>query len=240
MTEGLPLADELTSVFTRMSGLVLTRESVSSALDLVTSLAADTIPEAAGCGVSLLDERGRRTTAAATDSRVEEADGLQYELLQGPCLTAWAERVVVRVDDTRSEQRWARWCAAVQQVGLRSALSAPLVADQATLGAIKVYGEEADAFGAQAEDLLTRFAPQAAVLVANVQAFERARQLSEGLQEALRTRDVIGTAKGIVMAREGVDEEAAFAMLVSVSQRQNLKLRDVAEGLVARTLRRRR
>ncbi len=76
--------------------------------------------------------------------------------------------------------------------------------------------------------------------MANVQAVDKAERLSEELKEALRSRDVIGAAKGILMARSEVDEETAFAMLVSASQRENRKLREVAEALVQSTARRRR
>jgi AmiR/NasT family two-component response regulator len=52
------------------------------------------------------------------------------------------------------------------------------------------------------------------------------------LKEALRTRDMIGQAKGILMAREGLDEDAAFRLLIRASQRTNAKLRDVARKVV--------
>lgn len=240
MTEDMPLADELSVVSARMSGLLVSRESMADALQLVTSLAADTAPGSVGCGVTIHDERGRRTTAGATDSRVEQADRLQYELDEGPCLTAWSQGILVRLDDTASDRRWPRWAPAAADLGLRSALSAPLVAGGVPLGAIKVYGEQPNAFDEHAEDLLRRFAAQAGVLLANVQAFEGAQQMSDGLKLALQTRDTIATAKGILMARDGANEETAFGMLVSASQRQNLKLREVAEKIVVATARRRR
>jgi len=59
MPADLPLA-ELSAVFARMSGLLLSEETVSTAVRLVTSLAADTIPGTAGAGVTLIDEAGRK------------------------------------------------------------------------------------------------------------------------------------------------------------------------------------
>ena len=125
-------------------------------------------------------------------------------------------------------------------VGERASLSAPLLAADVALGAIKVYSDQPNAYDERSEHLLARFAAQAAILLANVQSYEAAQQLTEGLKQALRSRDLIGTAKGIVMAREGVDEEVAFARLVAISQRENRKLRDVAEGLVRSTVHQRR
>ena len=236
----LPLAAELSVAFARMAGLLLSQETVQTSLELITSLAHETIPTSFGSAVTLIDERGRRTTAATTHHPLEAADALQYELSEGPCLTAWAHRSVVRVDDTRSESRWPRWCGAVQELGVVSALSAPLVAGDLALGAMKVYSGQASAFGADAERRLSMIAPQAAVLLANMQSHQAATEMSEGLKQALRSRDVIASAKGIVMARDGLDEEAAFQLLVSASQREHRKLRDVAQAIVTATVRRRR
>ena len=130
------------------------------------------------------------------------------------------------------DSRWGRWGAAVQPLGLRSALSAALVAGDSALGAIKVYARAPSTYDARSEHLMTLFAAQAAILLANVQTHERAEQLSDGLTDALASRDVIGQAKGILMGRDGVDADAAFALLAAESQRENRKLRDVAQDLV--------
>jgi len=231
MAQDLPLADELVGVFARMSGVLLSEETVGTALRLVTVLALETVPGSVGAGVTLVDERGRRTSAAATDSLVEQADAAQYELDEGPCLTAAAQGGVVRIDDTAGEQRWSRWCARVQPLGLRSALSAALVAGDTRLGAIKVYAREPGVYDARSEHLLTLFAAQAAILLSNMQTHERAQQLSDALKDALASRDVIGQAKGILMSQDGIDADAAFALLAAASQRENRKLRDVAQDL---------
>jgi len=237
---GLPLEEELSQVFARMSGLLLSQETVATSLELVTALAHDTIAASSGAGVTLIDDTGRRSTAATSHSPVEQADTLQYQLNEGPCLTAWAHRALVRIDDTGDEPRWPRWCASARRFGVVSVLSVPLVAGDRALGAMKVYSPQSSAFDATAERRLGMFAPQAAVMLANMQSHQAATELSEGLQQALRSRDTIATAKGILMARDGVDEDAAFAMLVSASQREQTKLRDVAQAIITATVRRRR
>ena len=55
------------------------------------------------------------------------------------------------------------------------------------------------------------------------------------LEEALQSRDVIGQAKGILMEREGLDDVEAFQMLTTISQRLNIKLREVSMLLVQQT-----
>jgi AmiR/NasT family two-component response regulator len=52
------------------------------------------------------------------------------------------------------------------------------------------------------------------------------------LKTALRTRDRIGQAKGIIMQRYGVDDVKAFEMLRTLSQEQNIKLTDIAQRVI--------
>lgn len=232
--------DELSTVYARMSGLLLSQETVQTMVELVTDLSTRAITAASGCAVSLMDEHGRRTTTGSTDPAVAAADDLQYELDEGPCMTAWRQQVVVRVDDTASDARWPRWAQRARGLGLVAALSAPLPAGGQSLGAMKVYSDQPGAFDEADEQLLVRFAAQAAIALANMQSLESARRLSEGLKAALSTRDAIAMAKGVLMARDGVDEHTAFAMLVSTGQREQRQLREVATDLLAGLARRRR
>jgi GAF domain-containing protein len=233
-----PEADELATVFARMSGLLLSEETMSTALRLVTSLARETLPDSLGCGVTLLDAAGKRTTAQATDFLVEQADALQYELDEGPCLTAWASREVVRIDDLATEVRWPRWVARARRLRMAATLSAPLIAGGEAVGALKVYAGRPGVLGDNEERVLSMFAQQAAILVANMQSYESAQRLSQNLQAALRTRDTIALAKGILMGRDGADEGTALTTLAALAAQRGASLYDVAAATVESTLRR--
>ena len=78
-----------------------------------------------GAGVSLMDASGRRTSAGFTVPVFQRADALQYELGQGPCLTAWATEETVFVDDVRTDPRWPQWSAAMSSLPVRSIVSSP-------------------------------------------------------------------------------------------------------------------
>ena len=84
------------------------------------------------------------------------------------------------------------------------------------------------------------FSAQAAILVANAQAHERAQRLSDGLRGAVRDRDVVSLAKGVLMARHGIDEDAAFGMLLSRSVQEATSLRETARAVAGSAVRRRR
>jgi GAF domain-containing protein len=222
---------ELAVLLAQMGAVVLSTETVGTTVELVTTLATEAIPGAAGAGVTLVDDRGRRSMAAS-NSLVEQADALQYRLGAGPCLTSWRDQVPVRVDDVLAETRWPQWCTAVVEVGVRSMLSVPLVAAGTCLGAIKVYSAAPAAFDDRAERLLQLFAHQAAILLVNTQTLADAHRTNLQLTDALENRDVIGQAKGILLAQGAVDDQAAFATLVAASQHTNTKLHTVARQLV--------
>ena len=54
----------------------------------------------------------------------------------------------------------------------------------------------------------------------------------EQLAAAVESRDVIGMAKGLLMASSGCSPDGAFDLLRNASQRENVKLVEVARRIV--------
>jgi ANTAR domain/PAS fold len=57
-------------------------------------------------------------------------------------------------------------------------------------------------------------------------------QENEHLRRAVETRDIIGQAKGMLMERCDVEAVAAFDLLVTLSQKSNIRLEEVARKLI--------
>ncbi len=55
---------------------------------------------------------------------------------------------------------------------------------------------------------------------------------NEQLRRALETRDVIGQAKGMLMERCDIDAAAAFNLLVTLSQKSNIRVEQVAQRVI--------
>jgi GAF domain-containing protein len=223
---------DLGTALTQMAGLVLSRETVDTALELVTTLAATATAGTLGAAVTVVDEHGKRSRAAS-NAAVEQADALQYELDEGPCLTAWRTRQLVRIDDTTTDGRWPRWNDAVNPLGVRSVISAPLLMGEESIGAMKVYCERPLNYGPHDEHVMRLLAGQAAILLANSQSLQTARRLSRQLTEALATRDAIARATGVLLAQGATDEQEAFATLAAAARRADRPVQDVARALVA-------
>lgn len=180
-----------------------------------------------GAGLSFVRSRRLVETVAATDPMVVEAERLQHELGEGPCLDAiWEERAVYS-PDLRTDQRWPQWGAQVsERTAARSVLSLQLFTHKDTLGALTLYSRTPQAFDAGALEEGMAIAAHVAVAVASSQ---EVRQLTIGLD----TRTVIGQATGLVMERFDLDPARAFSVLARLSSQHNVKLRTLATDIVA-------
>lgn len=232
MTTQLPL-DELSLVFARVNGMLLSDGTVERAVELLAQAAKNTVPGAIGAGVSLISSVGRKESAGSTDRVVREADDLQYRIGQGPCLTAWASRAAVNVNDVRSDHRWPDWSSAVVGLPIRSVLSTPLQHQETVVGAMKVYSAAEHAFTLGNARLLRMFAGPAAALLTHVQTRDLPVRLSESISNAMAQRDKINVGKGALMVRYGFDEEAAAVHLIQLAQTEGVSVMETAERIIA-------
>jgi GAF domain-containing protein len=101
------------------------------------------------------------------------------------------------------------------------------------IGAIKVYSDQPADYGAADERVMSLFAEQAAILLANTQSLQQARRLSRQLTDALRGRDAIVRATGVLLARGAADQDAAFALLSDAARRSGRTVQQFARELLA-------
>lgn len=223
---------ELSRVFAHLSGMILNEQDATSAASKLAWAAHQTVPSATGAGFSILDDNGKRLSSASTDPTVEAVDALQYELGQGPCLSAWATGDPQCVDDTSVETRWPDWIAEASAMGIGSVLSSPMVYRGRHVGALKVYAAEPHAFGETEVHLLGLLADAAATLLGTAQTIDSPVRLSKALSEALATRDTIGLASGVLMAQEHLTRDVARLRLLERARSSNRRVVDVASEIL--------
>lgn len=221
----------LTSSLSALSRFFVGDGTLEETLSRVSELTVDAVAPAAFVGITMIVE-GSRRTAIYTDEMAPEVDQAQYDSGNGPCLDAFAKLEVTRIESTLEPGRWPEFRRAAAARGIRSTVSLPLMVDKTAVGALNIYARKERAFSDEDVETAILFASQASIVLANAHAYWDARELSEGLSEAMKNRAVIEQAKGMLMAAEGCDEGAAFDMLVRASQRENLKLRDIARRIV--------
>jgi GAF domain-containing protein len=222
----MTLQPEVAAAIASASRAINEPQNVEETLARIVEVARTSIPGFDAVGVSTIDRAGTIETMATTGPLVEELDGLQYGLGEGPCVDTMRGAAMVSAPDIRHEQRWPRYVPRAVETGLRSQLAVRLfLDDKGMVGGLNLYSTSRDDIGAYAESLAELFAAHAAIALGHAQ--ER-----EGLSHALHSRKVIGQAIGILMERYQMNDDRAFAFLVRASSQTNTKLRDVAKEVV--------
>lgn len=226
----LEISPEILAALQQLSSILESDDAFDRTLATVVDLSVSTLPGCDSAGITVRIN-GRDQTAASSDHYALEIDKIQYETREGPCLTALESGELQHIEDVSEEARWPRFRELAAGQGFRSGASFPLPLNGIS-GALNLYSRSERAFDGHAVEVGEVFARQARIALHNAQIYSAARRLGDQLNEAVRTRDLIGRAKGILMERERVSDEEAFEMLRRTSQNTNVKLRDLAQRLV--------
>ena len=229
---GAENGDEPADLEAELTGLILSEETVSGLLDLIVNLAASGVEGVSGASVSLLVHDGEQfETINASSEAFRDIDQAQYQDRAGPCVQAIQTGQEVRVAIPISD--WAAFSDQAAQAGVTRVWSLPLRVRGRTTGALNLYSTRSQSWEDPAARAARGLARQAAVVLANAATLMTAQLANQHLEQALESRDLIGQAKGILMARQPISGDEAFEILRRASQRTNRKLRDVAADLVA-------
>lgn len=194
--------------------------------DLIVRRLPELLPEADCVSLTIRVRGGGHETLASTDQRAVDADALQYETGEGPCLEVADGDAWLRSGDVAGDSRWPRWGRQAPEIGVGSLLSVQLHDAHRSRGALNVYAAGTGRFADRdTVDAALVYAVHAA------SALQSAR-LATNLQTALTSRHTIGMAQGIVMERYGLDEPKSFELLRRLSSTSERKLRDVAAHIV--------
>ena len=210
-----------------LAGLVAGSRSgvdLEDTAERVVALAMETV----GCdfaGITLLQRKGRLTSMATTDAVVDEADALQYQLKQGPCVAASLGEEQIWSQELATDSRWPRWGPQAAALGLFGLMAVRLSDGKHAVGALNLYSARQREYSADEFAFAHVFANYAAVTLLN-------KQEIESLRTAVDARTLIGQAQGILMERFELGPSQAFSVLRRYSQVHNIKLRAVAEELV--------
>jgi transcriptional regulator with GAF, ATPase, and Fis domain len=207
-------------------------------LNRLLNLILETAVEALGFDAATISARhpnqAGAATIAATDQRMIALDDAQYESGHGPCLAVLERRDPIHLEDAAdSDTRWEHFSRTAASLGVRSTLSLHVPTDaDAVAASLNMYARRRLELSDHQMRHAQSYAEQLAATIQSVDAYRSTATLAHDMAQAMRSRAVIEQAKGILMAEERIDADAAFARLVQLSQRANTKLRDAARRLV--------
>jgi transcriptional regulator with GAF, ATPase, and Fis domain len=210
--------------------------TVGDTLNRIAEITLEAMPSASIVGMTMLGDDEQPTTAIYTNPESPEIDAAQYREGKGPCLDAWRTKRVFRVDRVEEcADEYPAFAAACKEHGVLSTLSLPMISGDVAVGAMNLYADVPEGFSDDDEAMGVDLAGAAGSVLANVSAYWTAFDLSQQLNEAMKTRAVIEQAKGMIMARSpGMTADDAFDLLRTASQRENVKLRLIAQRIVDR------
>ncbi|ADJ45971.1 two-component system response regulator [Amycolatopsis mediterranei S699] len=230
-----PLFDEVTGALEALTAVLREEDDFRILLRHICLQVRHAVPGVDEASVTLVTGEVPHT-ATATSAVVDDLDGEQYRIGDGPCVEAIRGGKIVRTTVSDAVERWPRFADGAREAGFGSFLAAPLVADERFSGAVNCYGRQDDGFEEVEAQLLELYTAAVAAILRVYHRYLKARETAEHLRTALTSRAVIDQAKGMLMAIRQVDADDAFALLVEQSQRENVKLREVAERFVARVV----
>jgi anti-anti-sigma factor len=206
-------------------------ELVDGALRLAVSLAHAVVGGADGVSVSLR-RRGRLSTVAATDQIISAMDAGQYDTGEGPCIDASNEGHWFHAESLAHETRWPAFTPRALALVIESILSSPLLVHDGPVGALNIYSNTAGAFSPEDQEMAAAFSTETSLLLRDAAFDGRDDHVSVVIQGALRMREVIAQAQGIVMERQGLSETEAFRALRRSSLELGTPLQERAEQIV--------
>ena len=190
-----------------------------------------------GAALMLADAEHHLRNAAVSDERVRHLEELQVQYQEGPCISAFEDKVLVGAQDLKTDSRWPSFSRAAVERGLRAVLASPIPYNQDAVGVVAVLSQEEHPWPAEAELALLAFTDLAALLIATMVMGEQQTELSQQLQSALNSRAVIEQAKGVLIGQHGLSAQAAYEQIRAQARAERRKIAVVSAELVRRAVR---
>lgn len=227
----------LAARFAELATALFAAGTVGGVLDHLVVVATRVVDGAEAASVSLRGGRGELSSPAYSEALAFDCDQMQYRHGEGPCVAAAASPgpAFSASADLQDEGAWPVFAPAAAAAGARAVCSFGMFPDPEEefprLGALNLYARRPHVFDGGSRDVGMLLAAHASVALASVSALEAASLEAAQLTQGLRSRDVIGQAKGILMERRGFTAERAYDTLRDASNRLNVKLNEVAARL---------
>ena len=195
--------------------------ALQNVLRLIVANASQVLGGGARCSIALLDVKAREVvTMAASGVAPDETWGTRFTLGEGVAGWVVQQGKPALIGDVRRDERFVR----VGQEPISSLMSAPLISDGVSIGALTATNPRANAFTTENLSRLEAFADQAAIAVKNSRLYQGLFEKSTELEAILR-----GIGDGVIVT----DQEMNVMMINPVAARIfHLGRGAVAEGSV--------
>jgi GAF domain-containing protein len=188
-------------------------------------------------GLLLADTANTLHVVAASSEQTRLLELVQLQREQGPCLDCFHYGVPVSANDLTAELgRWPLFVAAALATGYQSVHALPLRLRDRVIGALNLFSAEPGHLTPEATTLGQALADMATISILQERALRAGEHTANQLQEALVSRVALEQAKGVLAERGDVSMDDAFVLLRKYARDHNLRLRDVSQRIIDKTL----
>ena len=221
--------------------LVRLADSLVEDFDIVELLNALTdgcvdVLDVAAAGLMLVAPEGDLRVMASSSDAMRVLELFEVQNQEGPCLDSYHSAEPVSSVDLGAEGRWPRFSAEAVSAGFRSAHAVPMRLRGRVIGAVNLFNTDVGGLGDADMSAARALADVATIAILQHRAMLEAQVVNAQLNNALNSRIVIEQAKGVISERATVDMEEAFRRLRQHARNHNVRLADVARGVVDGTL----
>jgi GAF domain-containing protein len=225
--------EEIAETLRELARLDLVELGQQAVLERIVQAAATCCDSSGGVGLLLLGSDGQLRYVAAAGRPRRSLAGSQVRLGEGPSVDAFLQDAPVASSDLAGEPRWPDFRPLALAAGIRAWLSVPVRQRHGPIGALDFAGSDPRPWQPQDLAAANGFAR---LMVATLQPATAPQQqaLSPALRFAAEHDARIERARGVIMARERLDEVAAVELLRLQAQIEGQPIRAVAERLLSR------
>lgn len=204
-------------------------------VDLLTTLADRCVEvlDVNTAGIVLAGPEGNLRVMASSSEAMRILELFEIQSQEGPCLDAYRTgQAVLNQHLGSGKERWPAFAAEAVAAGFRSVHALPMRLRGSVIGAMNLFRGAARDLSEADVQVGQAFADVATIAIHQHRAAQEAQTVNEQLNRALNSRIVIEQAKGMVAERLELDMEQAFTTLRSHARNNNLRLVDLAEGVI--------
>ena len=208
-------------------------------VDLLSLLADRCVEvlDVGAAGLMLAGPDGNLRVIASSSEAMRVLELFEIQSAEGPCLDCYRTgEPVIAEDLSDGTGRWPRFAPEAIKAGFNSVDALPMRLRGSVIGALNLFHAEKGGMAEDDVDTAQALADVATIGILQHRAALEAQALNDQLNHALNSRVTIEQAKGMLAERLNIEMDKAFASLRAHARNNNLRLADVAKGIVEGSL----
>ncbi len=189
--------------------------------------------DVSAAGIMLVDQQGVLRHAACSDEQMRLVELFELQIEEGPCYDAYRQQApVVCSTSEEAAQRWPRFAAHAHDHGFAAVAGVPMRLRARAIGALNLFSTQETMLGDDDLRVVQAMADVATIGILQERTIRDTTAVTAQLEGALGSRVVIEQAKGVISERDGINVDAAFAIIRNFARAHNRLLSNTARDVI--------